>query len=100
MNCIAWFKGTKLEIWGGFQHPLLARAHAAKSAGLPIDNVTIHHTVMGGGFGRRGSTLDFLAKTVAVAKQVDVPVQLSWSREEDMTQGFYRNAAVAKLGAA
>ena len=99
VNCIAWFKGTKLEIWGGFQHPLLARAHAAKSAGLPIDNVTIHHTVMGGGFGRRGSTLDFLAKTVAVAKQVDVPVQLSWSREEDMTQGFYRNAAVAKLRA-
>lgn len=100
VNCIAWFRGTKLEVWGGFQHPLHARAHAAKSAGLPIDNITIHHAVMGGGFGRRGSTLDFLAKTVAAAKQVDVPVQLSWSREEDMTQDFYRNAAIAQLEAA
>src|SRR5262249_30635503 len=50
VNCIAWFKGSKLEIWGGFQHPLLARAHAAKVARLPIDSVTVHHTAMGGGF--------------------------------------------------
>jgi isoquinoline 1-oxidoreductase beta subunit len=99
VNCTAHFHDGKLEVWGGFQDGLGARVHAAKSAGLPLERVTLHHTAMGGGFGRRGSTLNYLDKAIAVAKQVDRPVNLTWSREEDMTQDNYRNASVAHMKA-
>jgi len=99
MNCTAQFSGGKLEVWGGFQDGLGARAHAAKSAGLSLDAVTLHHTAMGGGFGRRGPTLNYLEQAIAIAKQLDKPVNLIWSREEDLTQDNYRNASVARVRA-
>lgn len=97
MNCTAYFKDGKLTVWGGFQDGLGARARAAEVSGLSMNDVTLHHTFMGGGFGRRGSTLDYLDKAVAVAREVDGPVQLVFSREEDMTQDFYRHASVARM---
>ena len=97
MNCTAHFNGGRLEVWGGFQDGLGARARAADVSGLPIEDVTLHHTAMGGGFGRRGLTMDYLDKAVLLAKQVDYPVNLIWSREEDMTQDSYRNASVARM---
>jgi isoquinoline 1-oxidoreductase beta subunit len=97
MNCTARFSGGKLEIWGGFQDGLGARAAAAKVAGLPLDAVTLHHTAMGGGFGRRGPTLNYLERAIQIAKQLDRPVNVIWSREEDMTQDNYRNASVARI---
>jgi len=100
MNCTAHFEGDKLTIWGGFQDGLGAKARAAKAAGIPIDNVMLHHTAMGGGFGRRGGTLDYIDKAVAVARQVEGPVQVVFTREEDMTQDFYRHASLAKMRAA
>ncbi len=100
MNCTAHFEGDKLTIWGGFQDGLGAKARAAKAAGIPIDNVTLNHTAMGGGFGRRGGTLDYLDKAVAIARQVEGPVQVVFTREEDMTQDFYRHASLAKMRAA
>ena len=100
MNCTAHFEGDKLAIWGGFQDGLGAKARAAKAAGIPIDNVTLHHTAMGGGFGRRGYSLDYLDKAVGVARQVEGPVQVIFTREEDMTQDFYRHASLAKMRAA
>ncbi len=99
MNCTAHFADGKLEIWGGFQDGLGARAHAAETADLEIDRVTLHHTVMGGGFGRRGPTLNYLEQAIAVARQVDGPVNLIWSREEDMTQDAYRNASISRMTA-
>jgi isoquinoline 1-oxidoreductase beta subunit len=99
VNCTAHFANGSLEIWGGFQDGLGARAHAAEAAGLPMEKVTLHHTAMGGGFGRRGSTLNFLDQAIAIAKQVEHPVNLIWSREEDMTQDNYRNASVARMKA-
>jgi isoquinoline 1-oxidoreductase beta subunit len=99
MNCTAHFHDGQLEIWGGFQDGLGARATAAKLAGLPLERVTLHHTAMGGGFGRRGPTLNYLEHAIAVAKQLDRPVNLIWSREEDMTQDNYRNASVARMKA-
>jgi isoquinoline 1-oxidoreductase beta subunit len=54
---------------------------------------------MGGGFGRRGSTLNYLEQAIAAAKQLDRPVNLIWSREEDMTQDNYRNASVSRMKA-
>ncbi|MFP5469099.1 MAG: xanthine dehydrogenase family protein molybdopterin-binding subunit, partial [Alphaproteobacteria bacterium] len=90
----------RLEIWGGFQDGLGARVHAAKVADLPLENVTLHHTAMGGGFGRRGSTLNYMEQAILLAKQVNHPVNVIWSREEDMTQDYYRNASVANMRAA
>ena len=100
MNCTAHFSGGRLEIWGGFQDGLGARVHAAKVADLPLENVTLHHTAMGGGFGRRGSTLNYMEQAILLAKQVNHPVNVIWSREEDMPQDYYRNASVANMRAA
>lgn len=99
MNCTAAFENGKLSIWGGFQDGLGAKAKAAAVSGIPIDDITLHHTTMGGGFGRRGNTVDYLVKTIAIARQVEGPVQVVWTREEDMTQDFYRNASVARMKA-
>ena len=99
MNCTAHFDGDKLTIWGGFQDGLGAKARAAKESGLPMDNITLHHTTMGGGFGRRGYSLDYLDKAIGVARAVKGPVQLVFTREEDMTQDFYRHASVARMKA-
>ncbi|MEQ1866730.1 MAG: molybdopterin cofactor-binding domain-containing protein, partial [Micropepsaceae bacterium] len=99
VNCTAQFENGKLTVWGGFQDGLGARAAAAKFAGIPMDDVTLHHTVMGGGFGRRGSTLNYLKHAVGVARQVQGPVQVVFTREEDMTQDNYRHASVSRLKA-
>jgi isoquinoline 1-oxidoreductase beta subunit len=99
VNCTAWFHDGRLEVWGGFQDGLGARAAAAKFSGLALERVTLHHTAMGGGFGRRGPTVNYLERAIQVAKQLDVPVNLIWSREEDLTQDNYRNASVARMRA-
>jgi isoquinoline 1-oxidoreductase beta subunit len=96
--CTAWLREGVLDIHGGFQDPLTARVDASRLAGLPLDAVSVHPTAIGGSFGRRlPVTTDYLARAIAVAKTVAAPVQLAWSREEDMTQGFYRQAAVALM---
>lgn len=99
MNCTAQFENGKLTVWGGFQDGLGGRAAAAKFAGIPIDDVTLHHTAMGGGFGRRGSTLNYLKHAIGVARQVPGPVQVVFTREEDMTQDNYRHASVSRMKA-
>lgn len=99
MNATAWIKDGKLEIWSGLQDGLGAQAAAAKMAGMAQDDVIIHHVAMGGGFGRKAFTLSHVAQAIEAAMAVGGPVQLAWSREEDMTQGFYREASVAKLKA-
>jgi isoquinoline 1-oxidoreductase beta subunit len=99
MNCTAHWQNGKLELWGGFQDGLGARHGAAKFAGVSMDAVTLHHTAMGGGFGRRGPTLNYMQQAIAIAKQVDAPVNVIWSREEDMTQDAYRNASVSRMRA-
>ena len=73
------------------------RAHDRGEARGSRENVALHHTAMGGGFGRRGPTLNYLAQAIAIAKQVDRPVNMIWSREEDITQDNYRNASVARV---
>lgn len=99
MNCTAQYSDGKLTLWGGFQDGLGTKAAAAKAAGLSMDDVTVKHTSMGGGFGRRGFTLDYMLKAVAIARQVEGPVQVVYTREEDMTHDWYRHASVARLSA-
>lgn len=100
MNCTAQVQNGKVEVWAPTQVPGLARAIAARVAGVDEPQVTVHVTLLGGGFGRR-LDVDFVAQAVRVAMECEgKPVQLVWSREEDMTHDFYRPMHVARLSAA
>jgi isoquinoline 1-oxidoreductase subunit beta len=95
MNCTAQFKDGKLTLWVPTQVPKMARDMAAKAAGLSNEDVTVNVTLLGGGFGRR-LDVDFVLQAVMVAQQCGGrPVQLVYSREEDMTHDFYRPAHAA-----
>jgi isoquinoline 1-oxidoreductase subunit beta len=99
MNCTAQVKAGKVTIWVPTQVPQFARMTAANVAGVALDDVTIHVTLLGGGFGRRLES-DFVAQAVRVAMDCGGrPVQLVWPREEDMSHDFYRPMHVAKLSA-
>lgn len=99
MNCTAQVKDGRVEVWAPTQVPQMVRAMAARVADVPIDSVTVHVTLLGGGFGRR-LEVDFVGQAVKVAMACEGrPVQLIWSREEDMTHDFYRPMHVARLQA-
>ncbi|WP_291916581.1 xanthine dehydrogenase family protein molybdopterin-binding subunit [Limnohabitans sp.] len=99
MNCTAQVKDGKVEVWVPTQVPQMARAMAAKVAGVKEEQVTVHVTLLGGGFGRR-LEVDFVGQAVQVAMaSKGAPVQLVWSREEDMTHDFYRPMHLAKFQA-
>ncbi len=99
INCTARVAGGKVEVWAATQVPGLARAVAAQIAGVGIDDVTVHVTYLGGGFGRR-LEVDVVAQAVRIALETGGrPVQLVWSREEDLGHDFYRPAGAAVLAA-
>ncbi|MBV2361393.1 molybdopterin-dependent oxidoreductase [Thalassococcus sp. CAU 1522] len=97
MNATAWIDGDRLRLWCGNQAPTFTRDACAAEAGIDADKVDLETTLMGGGFGRRGE-MDFSILATRVAKAVPgVPVNVTWSREEDMTHDFYRPAAMARM---
>ena len=99
MNCTAQFKEGKLTLWAPTQVPQSARDAAAKAAGLKSEDVKMHVTLLGGGFGRR-LEIDYAAQAAQVAMATQgKPVQLVWSREEDMAHDFYRPMHVAQMQA-
>lgn len=99
MNCTAQVKDGQVNVWVPTQVPQMARAMAAKVAGVKEDQVRVHVTLLGGGFGRR-LEVDFVGQAVQVAMACQgLPVQLSWSREEDMGHDFYRPMHLAKFQA-
>jgi isoquinoline 1-oxidoreductase subunit beta len=77
------------EIWTGTQIVSRVQAEAAKAAGLPVEKVIINNHLLGGGFGRRLEP-DMVAAAVRIAKQVDGPVKVVWTREEDIQHDIYR----------
>ena len=89
MNCTVRIDGETCEVWVPTQVPQRAQSEAAKVLGLPVESVTVHVTHIGGGFGRRLNA-DYVVETVRIAKAVSKPVQLLWTREDDMTHDFYR----------
>jgi isoquinoline 1-oxidoreductase subunit beta len=99
VGCVAHIADGKLTIWGAFQDGLGAKFAAAKASGFKPELVTINHTQMGGAFGRRGQTLNFLEQAIAIAAKTTRPVNLVYTREEDIQQDYYRNAAVGRLKA-
>ena len=104
MNCTVWLRDGKLDIWGGMQNPLNTKNMAVDKSGLDDDKVTVHPRYMGGGFGRRArGDIEMQAVAIAMAmneKGDNRPVQLIWSREEDMQHGLYRMAGASAFRAA
>jgi isoquinoline 1-oxidoreductase beta subunit len=98
LNATAWLKsdGTA-EIWCGNQAPIMMRDACASVLGLSPDKVTLNTPVMGGGFGGRTDVVPAVLAARVAASMPGTPVKLTYSREEDMTQDFYRPAAIARF---
>jgi isoquinoline 1-oxidoreductase subunit beta len=92
MNCTVHIRPDSAEAWVPTQAPQWAQEIIAKTAGLPPEKVTVHTTLMGGGFGRRYQA-DFVMEAAQVAKVSGKPVMVFWTREDDMQHGFYRPAS-------
>jgi len=89
MNCTVHVRKDECEIWLGTQAIARVQAMAAKAAGLPTEKVIVHNHLIGGGFGRRLEA-DGAVRAVEIAKQVDGPVKVVWTREEDIQHDAYR----------
>ena len=97
MNCTALYTGDTLEIWAPTQANSIARDIAAKLSGLNNEQVTLHTTFMGGGFGRRAE-MDFIEQAVSVAMQIPgQSIKLFWSREQDIRHDAFRPAAACRI---
>jgi isoquinoline 1-oxidoreductase beta subunit len=89
MNCTVHVSKDGCEVWVGNQVLARVQAAAAQTAGLPLDKVAVHNHLIGGGFGRR-LEIDGVVRTVQIAQQVDGPVKVVWTREEDIQHDMYR----------
>jgi isoquinoline 1-oxidoreductase beta subunit len=96
-TCTAHVTNGRVEVWAPSQGPMTALATAASAAGLPNENAVVHAPMLGGGFGRRGAIQEYIRQAVLIAKEVDVPVKLVWSREEDIQHDYYRPYGQARL---
>jgi isoquinoline 1-oxidoreductase beta subunit len=91
LNCVVDLRADRCEIWTGTQFQTGDRMAAAAAAGLKPEQVQIHTTLLGGGFGRRANPAsDFVLEAVQVAKAARVPVKVVWTREDDIRGGYYR----------
>jgi isoquinoline 1-oxidoreductase beta subunit len=91
LNCLVDLRAESCEIWTGTQFQTADRDAAARAAELKPEQVKIHTTLLGGGFGRRANPhSDFVVQAVQVAKAVKRPVKVIWTREDDMKGGYYR----------
>jgi isoquinoline 1-oxidoreductase beta subunit len=89
LNATVHYKPDSCEIWTGTQIVSRVQAEAAKAAGLPVDKVIVNNHLLGGGFGRKLEP-DMVVSAVRIAKQVDGPVKVVWTREEDIQHDVYR----------
>ena len=89
MNCTVSVTPGACEIWIGTQAITLVQRLAAQAAALPLDKVTVHNHYLGGGFGRQLEA-DMAANAVRIARRVDGPLKIVWTREEDMRHDLYR----------
>jgi isoquinoline 1-oxidoreductase beta subunit len=96
LNCTAWVRSDGVDVWASTQMQSGAQQIAAQKSGLPAQKVQVHTEYMGGGFGRRGG-VDYVGEAVEVAKSVDVPVKVTWSREDDMQHDTYRPASYCRF---
>ncbi|MBK7832525.1 MAG: molybdopterin-dependent oxidoreductase [Gemmatimonadetes bacterium] len=93
INCTAHVTDTSAEIWGPVQAPDWNRGHLAGALKLPMEQVKVNMTFLGGGFGRKAFT-DFPLEAALVSKAVKAPVQVVWTREDDLSVGPFRPGAM------
>lgn len=98
LNATAWVKADgSVEVWCGNQAPIMTRDAIAGALRIGSEKVTLHTPVMGGGFGGRTDPVPAVLAARVAAAMPDTPVKLTYSREEDLGQDFYRPAAIARL---
>ncbi|HEY6548108.1 MAG TPA: molybdopterin cofactor-binding domain-containing protein, partial [Vicinamibacteria bacterium] len=86
------------EIWACTQDPMGARKEVATTLGLPVEKVTVHVTLLGGGFGRK-SKPDFILEAALLAQKIGQPVKVTWTREDEIQHGFYHSVSAQHLEA-
>lgn len=101
MNCTVHVKGKKVEIWTSTQVPISVTGPGMMGSlpgmmGIDPEDITLHAGFIGGGFGRR-LYFDYIVEAINVAKQVDSPVKVVWSREDSTTQGPFRPMTFSKM---
>jgi isoquinoline 1-oxidoreductase beta subunit len=96
MNCIADVRANFCEIWAPTQTPTTAQEEAVKMLGLPLDSVKVNVTLLGGGFGRR-LFVDYALEAVELSRAIGKPVQLVWTRSDDMRCGFFQSPGIVKI---
>ena len=99
MSCTAHVRSDGCDVWVPTQNQTRAQEVAAELTGLPKEQVRVHTTFLGGGFGRRLEP-DFVSEAVRVSKAAGAPVKVIWSREDDVQHGFYRPATYNRFAAA
>lgn len=100
MNCTVRITGNRAEAWVPTQSAEASMAALANATGFPLDQCDVYKMDIGGGLGRRGGQQEYVNQAAAVAKKFPgTPIKLVWSREEDMTQDFYRPISMAKMSA-
>jgi isoquinoline 1-oxidoreductase beta subunit len=95
---IAKVDATGCEVWASTQNPQAARIEVAKALGLDESKVTIHVTLLGGGFGRK-SKPDYVVEAALVSKEMGAPVRLQWTREDDLQHDYYHSVSAQRLTA-
>ena len=98
LNCVADVRSDRCEVWASTQGQTAARNEAAKITGLKPEAVQVYTKYMGGGFGRRARA-DYIGEAVEVSKALGIPVKLTWSREDDLQQDWYRPASLTRFAA-
>lgn len=90
-NCTAWFRDGRLELWAPTQNPAAGQELVTATLGIPKEQILLHITRSGGGFGRRLSA-DYIVEAAAIAQKVAAPVKLTWTREDDLRHDHFRAA--------
>jgi len=100
MNCTVKLSADRADAWVPTQNLEASLAALSEASGIPLEKCEIHRHDLGGGFGRRGGTQDYVHQAVEIAKAFpDTPVKMIWSREEDQAHDFYRPISQCKLSA-
>jgi isoquinoline 1-oxidoreductase beta subunit len=93
LNCTADVRENSIEIWGPIQEANLVQADLSERMGIPAKNVSVNMTFLGGGFGRK-AFIDYTYEAALISREIKAPVQIVWSREDDMTMGPFRPGAL------
>jgi isoquinoline 1-oxidoreductase beta subunit len=96
MNATVWVQGDKVEVWAPVQSINGTISAVAQYLGVPKENVKVNSLLMGGSFGRKGYT-DFVLEAAHIAKQLDKPVKMIWTREDDLANGPYRPGMISAM---